>query len=77
MARGATAGLRRLAAILEVHGDNSLSPCLQQRQQQLQLTTRVQRRLHERVLTAVVPTLTRGVFADALTSARAGTSCLR
>jgi hypothetical protein len=40
---------------------------LQQRQAGHQLTARVQRRLHERVLTAVVLTLTRGVFADALT----------
>ena len=40
---------------------------LQQRQAGYQLTARVQRRLHDRVLTAVVLTLTRGVFADALT----------
>ena len=40
---------------------------LQQRQQQLRLTTRAQRRLHERVLTAVMLTLTRGTLADALT----------
>ena len=40
---------------------------LQHRQAGLQLTARVQRRLRERVLTAVVLTLTRGALADALT----------
>ena len=46
---------------------NRLVTRLHQRQERLQLTARVQRRLHEQVLTAVLLTLTRGAFADALT----------
>ena len=40
---------------------------LRQSQDAFQLTARVQRRLHDPALTAVVLTLNRGAFADALT----------